>query len=96
MMLEKRYDLENIRNESQGRVYERIDKLLEEQDDICKCETCVLDLTAFILNRITPRYTTSMLGNLHPDAVFEKKIEVEIDLALRAGLKQLQEHPHHS
>lgn len=95
-MLDKRYDMGNIRNESQERVYKRIDKLLDGQDDICKCETCVMDLVAFILNRITPRYTTSMLGNLHPDVVLEKKIEVEIDLALRAGLKQLQEHPHHS
>jgi len=95
MALQERYDLESIRNESKELVYERIEKLLEERDDFCKCETCMLDLVAFTLDRVTPRYTTSMLGDLHPDRVLEKKIQVEIDLALRAGLKQLREHPHH-
>ena len=95
MALRERYDLESIRNKTKELVYERIEKLLEEGEDFCKCETCVLDLAAFTLNRVTPRYTTSMLGDLHPDRVLEKKIQVEIDLALRAGLKQLREHPHH-
>ena len=95
MKIEDRYELKNIRNESRELVYERIGKLLEERDDFCRCETCVLDLTAFLLNRVTPRYTTSMLGDLHPDRVLKKKIQVEIDLALMAGLKRIQKHPHH-
>lgn len=95
MKIEDRYELENIRNESRELVYERVGKLLEERDDFCRCETCVLDLIAFILNRVTPRYTTSMLGDLHPDRVLKKKIQVEVDLALMAGLKRLQKHPHH-
>lgn len=95
MKIEDRYELKNIRNESRELVYERIGKLLEERDDFCRCETCVLDLTAFLLNRVTPRYTTSMLGDLHPDRVLKKKVQVEIDLALMAGLKRIQKHPHH-
>ncbi len=95
MKIEDRYELKNIRNESRELVYERIGKLLEERDDFCRCETCVLDLIAFLLNRVTPRYTTSMLGDLHPDRVLTKKVQVEIDLALMAGLKRIQKHPHH-
>jgi len=95
MEIEDQYELENIRNESRELVCERVEKLLEERDDFCKCESCVLDLIAFVLNRVTPRYTTSMLGDLHPDGVLERKIQVEIDLGLRAGLERLQKHPHH-
>lgn len=95
MALEDTYNLESIRNHTKELVYERIEELLAEKEDLCKCETCVIDLLAFTLNRVTPRYTTSLLGELHPVKVFEKKIQVEIDLALRAGLKQLQVHPHH-
>ena len=75
--------------------WERIETILEDTEDLCRCETCVLDIAAFVLNRITPRYSTSLLGDLHPDKVKVKKQQVEIDLAIRAGLKRLREHPHH-
>ncbi len=95
MELQDKYDVQSIRNETAERVYERVKKLLEEREDVCKCETCVLDLVAFTLNRVTPRYSTSVLRDLHPDDVKAKKIQVEIDLALHAGLKQVRVHPHH-
>ena len=95
MPLQEKYALEKIRNESAELVYERIETILEDAEDLCSCETCVLDLAAFVLNRITPRYSTSLLGDMHPDEVKVKKQQVEIDLAIRAGLKRLREHPHH-
>jgi competence protein ComFB len=95
MTLEDNYNLDNIRNHTKELVYQRVEELLTKRDDVCSCETCVLDLVAFTLNRVTPRYTTSLLGDLHPDQVLEKKIELEIELALDAGVKQLQMHPHH-
>ena len=95
MALEERYNLETIRNKAAEAVYERVEQLLEAREDVCKCETCVLDLLAFTLNHVSPRYQTSLLGNLHPDKVQEKKLEVEIDLALQAGLQRLRKHAHH-
>jgi len=95
MALEESYSLETIRNKAAEAVYERVERLLEARQDLCKCQTCVLDLVAFTLNHVSPRYQTSLLGNLHPDKLQEKKLQVEIDLALRAGLKRLREHAHH-
>ena len=95
MELQDKYDVQSIRNETAERVYERVEKLLEEREEVCKCKNCVLDLIAFTLNRVTPRYSTSVLRDLHPDDVKSKKIQVEIDLALHAGLKQVRAHPHH-
>jgi competence protein ComFB len=95
MSLEERYDIALVRNESKEQVCRRIEELLEQRNDICNCQTCVLDLLAFTLNRVTPSYSTSILGDLHPDTVREKKMQIEIDLALKAGLKRLQQHPHH-
>ena len=95
MGLNDKYDVQRIRNETAELVYDRVEKLLGETEDLCKCETCVLDLVAFTLNRVTPRYSTSVLRDLHPDDVKAKKIQVEIDLALHAGLKQVRVHPHH-
>ncbi len=95
MSLLEKYEVDSIRNRAAEQVYQRVDKLLEEREDVCKCSTCVLDLVAFTLNRVTPHYTISILGDLHPDQIRAKKLQVEIDLALLAGLKRLQEHPHH-
>jgi len=95
MALRDTYDLSLIRNETTEAVYERVERLLDTQPDLCRCEICVLDLVAFTLNRVTPRYTTSLLGDLNPDEAKQRRMTVEIDLALQTGLKRLREHPHH-
>ncbi len=94
MALPERYNLELIRNSSAELVYERVEGLLKRKG-LCPCETCVLDLVAFALNRVTPRYSTTLLGDLHPDQLQQKQLQVEVDLAIRAGLERLREHPHH-
>ncbi len=95
MALRETYDVDSVRNRSAEAVYERIERLLDEDRGLCRCESCIIDLVAFVLNRVKPRYTTSVLGDLHPDAAQQRKLRVEIDLAVEAGLKRLHEHPHH-
>jgi hypothetical protein len=96
MSLEEKYNLEAIRNETAEHVYDRVERLLGETGHLCRCEACVLDLVTFTLNRVTPRYSISLLGNLHPDPALTRRQQIEIDLALRAAVKRLQEHPHHA
>jgi len=95
MALSDKYNLEGIRNHTAERVQERVQALLEAEPAVCRCPTCVLDLVAFTLNRVSPQYSTSILGDLHPNPTRQKKFQVEIDLALQAGLKRLAAHPHH-
>ncbi len=63
---------------------------------MCTCEECVMDLVAWTLNHVTPRYYTSLLSPLIPDKTLEHKVRVQIDLAIAAGLKRLKKHPHHA
>ncbi len=95
MKLSERYNLDTIRNRTAEMVYGAVEKLVEEGAGLCLCESCVLDLAAFALNRVTPRYSTSLLDPLHPDENLEMKMRIEIELAIEAGLKKLREHPHH-
>jgi competence protein ComFB len=95
MALTELYDMEAIRNRTAEAVYKRVESLLEEDRNLCRCTNCVIDLVAFVLNRVTPRYTTSALGDLHPDPAQEHKLRIEVDLAIEAGLRRLREHPHH-
>jgi len=95
MGLQNLYNMENLKNKSAELVYERIERLIEERDDFCKCPICILDLAAYTLNHVTPQYYTSLLGGLHPNRVKQKRIQVEIDLAIETGMKRINTHPHH-
>jgi competence protein ComFB len=95
MKLEHRYNLDTLGNRSQEIVLEAVAALLDEGGRLCPCEECVTDLVAWTLNHVTPRYYTSLLSPLRPDAALERKVKVEVDLAITAGLKRLREHPHH-
>lgn len=95
MKLKEQYNLDNIGNRSQEIVYEAIERLVAEGKAMCTCEECVMDLAAWTLNHITPRYYTSLLSPLNPDPSLERRVRVEVDLAIASGLKRLRAHPHH-
>jgi competence protein ComFB len=95
MKLSERYNMDSLGNRSQELVYEAVQDLVDA-GKMCTCDECVMDLVAWTLNHVTPRYYTSLLTPLNPDPVMEHKVRVEIDLAISAGLKRLKEHPHHA
>jgi len=96
MKLNERYDLENLKNRAEDMIFEAIEKRIESGVDMCTCRECVLDLAAYALNHVTPRYYTSLLAPLHPTPEVAPKARVEIDLAIAAGLKKIRSHPHHA
>ncbi len=95
MKLNERYNLDSIGNRSEQMVWQAIGRLVEEGTAMCTCEECVLDLVAWTLNHVTPQYYTSLLTPLNPDPARERKMRVEVDLAIASGLKKLKAHPHH-
>ena len=95
MKLNERYNLESIGNRSEQIVWEAVGRLVEEGTALCTCEECVLDLVAWTLNHVTPQYYTSLLTPLNPDPARERKMRVEVELAIASGLKKLKAHPHH-
>jgi len=95
MKLNERYNLESIGNRSEQLVWEAIERLVDEGTAMCTCEECVLDLVAWTLNHVTPQYYTSLLSPLNPDPARDRKVRVEVELAIASGLKKLKAHPHH-
>ncbi len=94
MKLRDRYNVDAIGNRSHELVCEAVERLVETEA-MCTCEECVMDLLAWTLNHVTPRYYTSLLSPLNPDPALEHKVRVEIELAIASGLKRLKAHPHH-
>jgi competence protein ComFB len=95
MSLSDFYNLDNLRNRSAEIVSARVEEFLGEHCDFCHCEQCVLDLLAYVLNHVTPMYGTSLLDPFSPNPDQIKKLDIEIELAIRAGAKRVSEHPNH-
>jgi competence protein ComFB len=95
MKLDQTYRLEHIRNRTAELVIARVERLLGEDGDLCDCEQCVLDLVAYMLNHVTPQYGTSLLDPLKPVPEQERKVQIEIEVALEEGLRRVHARPGH-
>jgi len=96
MKLSEYYDLENLRRTSEQIVLERVGKMLDTRDDICKCEECVLDLVAYVLNHVSPFYGTSLVGSLDPNHARINRIKGETEVAIREAIKRVSRNPNHA
>jgi len=90
------YHLEYLRNRTAELVYRRVESYLPEHPEFCRCEQCVLDLLAYVLNHVAPMYGTSLLDPFDPDSAKEQRVRNQIDLALKAGARKVSEAPNHN
>ena len=88
MGLRERYDFDSLVNEAERLVIEEMGRQLPRNKGLCTCEECVLDIAAFALNQVRPRYRASLLGSIYArqgdDAsAFAKEIEKAVADAIR-------------
>lgn len=67
MALSHKYDLSELTNQMENYVFDELERQLDtiSDEDICKCNDCVLDMACFALNNLTPRYRSSLMGSLY-------------------------------
>jgi competence protein ComFB len=53
------YDLSEIENINEGLVIELMEKILNEDDSLCRCQLCIEDIFALSLNNLKPLYVQS-------------------------------------
>jgi len=96
MSLADSYHLDLLRNRTAEIVHRRVEQFLQENPEFCRCEQCVLDLLAYVLNHVDPMYGTSLLDPFEPNPAREKKVRVQIDLSLKAGARKVTAAPNHN
>lgn len=62
-----------LKNYNEEIVEHLIYKTLDEYENICKCEKCILDIKAIALNSLAPKYVVTDKGELF------MKLEYEFD-----------------
>ncbi|MDC7218593.1 MAG: late competence development ComFB family protein [Spirochaetales bacterium] len=79
MALDDIYDLSNLKNHTEELLFRIMEEELEKisDEDVCKCEDCVLDMVCMSLNKLAPRYRVSLMGSIYStaqDGEFEEEV----------------------
>lgn len=64
--------------------------------DCCKCESCKMDMMAYALNHIQPKYVVSHMGSLYAK-LQTTPLQYSTDLltVISKAIKIISEHPRH-
>ncbi|MBN1409240.1 MAG: late competence development ComFB family protein [Spirochaetales bacterium] len=89
------YNFDILENEAINLVKENLEKELEENPDICRCNDCVLDMAALALNSIKPYYRVSLLGKLYANSISDTQYAKEVEKAVKSAVAKIQKNPSH-
>lgn len=86
-----------LRNYSEEIVDNLLGKILPQYDSICKCEKCRLDIKAYALNSINPKYVVSDQGEIYTRALNEinKQEIINITESIMRGIEIVTNNPKH-
>ncbi len=95
MALRDDYNFEYLVNEAERLVIDELERVLESQEEpVCMCQDCVLDMAAMALNRVRAMYRVSLLGKLYADAPSPDYAE-SISAAVRTAVSKIRNNPSH-
>jgi len=99
MALKDEYDFDLIINEIQNIVIEELERELakEEFKDVCRCQDCILDITALALNHLKPAYRSelSFRGLMYKENLHTAKKNSAVEKIVRESIKKIQDNPAH-
>ena len=97
MALTDRYDFEHLKNEAETLVFNELEKQLGScGEEICRCNECVGDMAAMILNTVKPLYRFSLLGALYAsDAINDEAYAQSLRLSVAQAIEKVSANPSH-
>lgn len=97
MSIRDDYDFDLLVNEAENLVIEELEKdlALEEYNDICKCQDCILDMATLALNKIKPKYRSSFTGIIYSQGLHSGEFKDEVEKAVKTAIDKVSENPSH-
>ncbi|MDR2663596.1 MAG: late competence development ComFB family protein [Treponema sp.] len=91
------YDFEILKNESEKLVIEELERQLAAYGtEICRCNTCVVDMAAIALNTVKPLYRVSLLGTQYASqAMTEAAYARALQEAVARAIDKVRKNPAH-
>lgn len=73
-----------------------LERLLEDTKDICKCQKCKLDMLAWALNRLPPKYIVSEKGRVFTKITGQNvQFQVDVIRELTKAILYISKKPQH-
>ncbi|MFW6312732.1 MAG: late competence development ComFB family protein [Spirochaetota bacterium] len=88
MALADRYNFEDLANGAEGLVLDEMERQLAGRGESDLPEDTVLDIAAYALNHVRPRYRVNLLGRLYTRNVSESD-QAEIEAAVSAAIRKV-------
>ena len=95
MAIRERYDFDSLTNESEELVVSEIEKQIPAHPELCTCSECILDVAAYALNRVRPRYRVSLLDSVYVQPEERSEYLKEIRRAVHDGILKVSINPPH-
>ncbi len=68
-----------IKNYMERMVKKNLESQLETRNDICKCDRCKLDIMAYALNHLPPKYVVTDKGSIYT-RLQELEVQMNADI----------------
>ncbi len=86
----------HLHNYMEDVVFENLDKLLSEQNDMCKCDRCKLDIAAMVLNHVPAKYVVTQKGSIYTRlAELGLQFRADIIRELTRAIEIVRKKPNH-
>ena len=77
-------------------VWESVDKVLQENPDVCSCEQCRHDIACMAVNRLKPTYVVSQHGQVYAKIkMLSQQMPTDILTEVVKAMEQVSKNPHH-
>jgi len=93
--LGERYDFDSLVNDAERLVIEEMGRQIPLAESLCTCEECVLDIAAYALNQVRPRYRASLLGSIYSKQPDRRADAREIEKAVSEAIRRIKANPAH-
>lgn len=98
MAFKDEYNFTNLVNEAENLVINETERQLnlEENNTLCRCQDCVLDIVAYALNHVPASYRCTFSGRLYAQALYfeEDKYAIYRD-AVKVAIEKIKKNPSH-
>jgi len=86
----------HLKNYMEILVDEILPGMLVNEEEICKCDRCILDIKAIALNRLAPKYIVSDIGEIYRryDDI-SKQLEINVIEAIMRSIELVKKFPRH-
>ena len=94
MALSDNYDLSHLTNQMENFVFNELEHQLAAiaDEDICKCNDCILDMACLALNNVHPIYRSSLMGSLYTKAENDN-VNSDVRGKVAAAIQKISQNP---